>query len=79
MSRDSCIMILVLCQITACCRLAVVELRGKKGMVLSFWTPDPGSEEEAGDLELAGEMTVRVEHLDIVAMAVCGKIRKLGL
>ena len=56
-----------------------MELRGKKGMVLSFWIPDPGSDEVTAELELAGEMTVTVEHLDIVAMAVCGKIRKLGL
>ena len=46
---------------------------------MSFWSPDPGSEGDTRQLELVGEMTVTVEHLDIVAMAVCGKIRKLGL
>ena len=46
-------------------------------MVMSYWSP--GSEEDTRQLELVGEMTVTMEHLDIVAMAVCGKIRKLGL
>ena len=57
-----------------------MELRGKRGMVLQSWEPDHVAlTRETRVLVLESEMSVSVEHVEIVAVAACGKLRKLAL
>ena len=63
-------------RVESCCSLAVVELRGKRGLVHQSWEPEPEPESSPQVLELDGEMVVTPEHIDIVAMSTCGKLSK---
>ena len=61
-------------QVESCCTLAVVELRGKKGLVHQSWESEP--EADSRFLELEGQMAVTTEHTELVAMSSCGKLNK---
>ena len=66
-------------RVEACCTIMVVELRGDKGMVKRFWKPEQPStvvELESNGME---ETHNKQEEWGLVAMAGCGKIRKITL
>ena len=65
--------------VRACCSLAVVELRGDKGMVRHYWDPEPLTSSMQLEREVVGKAKTRKEELEVVAMACCGKIRKIAL
>ena len=66
-------------RVEACCTVMVVELRGDKGMVKKFWEPEQPTtlvELESDAMRQTLEMK---EEWGLVAMAGCGKIRKITL
>ena len=67
-------------QVSACCLIAVVELRGRKGLVRHCWHPDLSTP----SILLEQEVMVQVTHSpnqtwELVTMAVCGRLKKLDL
>lgn len=66
-------------RVEACCTVMVVELRGDKGMVKKFWEPEQPSTLVELESDAMRQTLEKKEEWGLVAMAGCGKIRKITL
>ena len=70
-------------QVEACCLLALVELRGRRGLVEQSWDLSVSSSQslllEQELIQEARRNCQEDQSCQLVAMAVCGRLRKVSL
>ena len=67
-------------EVTACCLLAVLEVRGRRGLVQHSWEPTSPTQSLHLDQEVLQEVTRAPDQVwQLVVMAVCGRLRKSSL
>ena len=67
-------------QVTACCLLAVLELRGRRGLVQHCWEPTSPTPSLILEQEVLQEVRRDpAQAWQLLAMAECGRLRKVSL